>query len=238
MRIWRWIERFFLLTGLVGVGAWLWSNSSNALLQDWDNWVFDREAGGEPAAITGYLADKGKLLTERIEDWLDSVPAPPASARPAPTQIHSPSKISDNRLLGRLTIPRLRLTATVREGASEATLSRALGHIPSTALPGERGNVGVAGHRDTLFRDLRKIRKDDLIRFETLGGTYTYRVDSTQIVNPQDVNVLKAEQHPELTLVTCYPFYYVGSAPDRFIVKARQVEPARSPAGERLQARR
>jgi sortase A len=226
MRIRRWIERLFLIAGLIGVGAWLWSNSSNAVLQDWDNWVFDREVGGEPVTITGYLADRGRLLAEGIEDWWGSKPAPPAAAR-----LRSSSRISDNRLLGRLTIPRLHLTATVREGVGEATLSRALGHVPSTALPGQSGNVGVAGHRDTLFRDLREIRKYDFIRFETLGGTYTYQVVSTQIVKPQDVSVLKAEHHPELTLVTCYPFYYVGSAPDRFIVKARQVEKARSPAG-------
>jgi sortase A len=126
-------------------------------------------------------------------------------------------------LLGRLTIPRLNLTEMVREGAQESTLSLALGHIPGTALPGQRGNVGVAGHRDKIFRGLRDVQKDDLIRFETLDGTYLYRVQETEIVMPDQVSVLRASQHPELTLVTCYPFYYVGSAPQRFIVKAREV---------------
>jgi LPXTG-site transpeptidase (sortase) family protein len=101
----------------------------------------------------------------------------------------------------------------------------ALGHIPGTALPGEPGNVAVAGHRDTLFRGLRNVRVGDRIEFETPGkGTYFYVVESTTIVSPREVSVLNAGLHPELTLVTCYPFNYVGSAPYRFIVKARQVE--------------
>ncbi|MGD1093556.1 MAG: class D sortase [Bryobacteraceae bacterium] len=214
MRIW--IERFLLLAGLVGIGLWLGSVLTNTVWQHWENWVFDREARGEPAAITDYLADKEKSLTELIESWRGS-----KSSREQGTR--RPVVIPDNHLLGRLSIPRLQLTATVREGVGENTLSRALGHIPSTALPGQRGNVGVAGHRDTLFRGLRNIQQNDLIRFETLHGTYLYKVDSTQIVKPEDVSVLNAKQYPELTLVTCYPFYYVGSAPDRFIVKARQV---------------
>jgi LPXTG-site transpeptidase (sortase) family protein len=98
-----------------------------------------------------------------------------------------------------------------------------LGHIPTTALPGQNGNVAVAGHRDTIFRGLRGIRKNDVILFETFSGNYAYEVETTEVVKPQNVSVLKPGQHPELTLITCYPFYYVGSAPDRFIVKARQV---------------
>jgi sortase A len=111
----------------------------------------------------------------------------------------------------------------VREGDGEDTLSLALGHIPYTPMPGEDGNVGIAGHRDTIFRSLRDIRKNDLIIFETRKGKYAYRVEGTQIVKPDRVNVLKASYGRQLTLVTCYPFRYVGSAPDRFIVKARQV---------------
>jgi LPXTG-site transpeptidase (sortase) family protein len=102
-------------------------------------------------------------------------------------------------------------------------LSLALGHIPSTALPGQSGNVGVAGHRDTLFRALKEIRNKDLIRFETLAGNHVYQVDSTRIVKPEDVGVLKPGKTPELTLVTCYPFYFIGSAPERFIVSAHEV---------------
>jgi sortase A len=131
--------------------------------------------------------------------------------------------LETNSLVGRLSIPRLRLTAMVREGDGESTLSLAAGHIPGTALPGQKGNVGVAGHRDAIFRGLREIRKDDVIQFETVEGSHLYQVENTEIVKPSEVSVLRPGKHAELTLVTCYPFYYVGSAPDRFIVKAREI---------------
>jgi len=126
-------------------------------------------------------------------------------------------------VIGRLEIPRLKLAVMVREGADESTLSRAVGHIPGTALPGRIGNVGLAGHRDTFFRKLMNIRADDTIELQTTAGTYRYVVNSTRIVTPRDVSVLKASGGETLTLVTCYPFYYVGSAPKRFIVHATQV---------------
>jgi sortase A len=144
---------------------------------------------------------------------------PPSHGLPAAP----PAPLETGHLVGRLSIPRLKLSSIVREGDDETTLSLALGHIPGTALPGQTGNVGIAGHRDTIFRALRGIKKDDLIRFETLSGTETYQVDSTSIVKPADVGVLASHGKPVLTLVTCYPFYYVGSAPDRFIVSAHEV---------------
>jgi LPXTG-site transpeptidase (sortase) family protein len=147
-------------------------------------------------------------------------------------QIHNRGhlrSIPTNTVVGRLTIPRLNLTAMVREGDKETTLSLALGHIPGTALPGQNGNVGVAGHRDALFRGLRNVKKDDVIRFETVRGDYLYQVEETEIVKPEEVSVLKPGPHSELTLVTCYPFYFVGSAPDRFIVKARAITSAPAP---------
>ena len=129
----------------------------------------------------------------------------------------------NNGLVGRLRIPRLHLSAMVRQGTGSQTLDVSVGHIPGTALPGEPGNVAVAAHRDTLFRGLRDIERGDLVQFETTHGSYFYRVNQTQIVSPQDVWVLKAAAYPELTMVTCYPFDYIGAAPNRFIVKARQV---------------
>lgn len=111
----------------------------------------------------------------------------------------------------------------VREGLGETTLGVALGHIPGTAFPGEPGNVGVAGHRDTLFRSLQDIDREDLIVFHTLTGRYHYRVVSTAVVPPSTVSVLRNGAGADLTLVTCFPFGYVGSAPKRFVVKAKLV---------------
>jgi sortase A len=143
----------------------------------------------------------------------------------AANQSHPPPPIQNGALIGRLAIPRLNIRSVVREGAGQDTLDVALGHIPGTALPGQPGNTGIAGHRDTLFRGLRKIEKNDVIEFQTPAGSFSYKVESTSIVKPDNVAVLQAGQRPEMTLVTCYPFYYVGSAPDRFIVKARLIDP-------------
>jgi sortase A len=128
----------------------------------------------------------------------------------------------DGGLVGRLEIPRLGLSVMVVEGDNSADLKRAVGHIPGTALPGEPGNVGIAGHRDTLFRPLRSIQRNDLIRLSTLEGDYGYRVVSTSVVGPEDVQVLSPTGKEALTMVTCFPFYYIGPAPKRFIVRAER----------------
>ena len=102
-------------------------------------------------------------------------------------------------------------------------MRRAVGHIPGTPLPGQQGNVAIAGHRDTFFRALRNIRKDDEITLATLDGSYRYRVDSTKVVEPEDTQVLDDSHDKILTLVTCYPFDFVGVAPKRFIVRAHRI---------------
>jgi sortase A len=122
--------------------------------------------------------------------------------------------------MGRIEIPRLGVSAVVRAGSDARTLQLAVGHIPGTAMPGDSGNVGLAGHRDTFFRRLRDIRADDEIRVVTPDGTFSYRVQRTLIVEPDDVWVLDPAADSLLTLITCYPFTYVGSAPQRFIVRA------------------
>jgi sortase A len=122
--------------------------------------------------------------------------------------------------IGRLEIPRLRLSVMTREGADAATLRRAVGHVPSTALPGEAGNAAFAGHRDTFFSKLRDIREGDEIVFTTTQGKHRYVVSDLRVVPPSDVSVLEPTARPVLTLVTCYPFNYIGSAPERFIVRA------------------
>ncbi len=102
------------------------------------------------------------------------------------------------------------LTAMIEEGDNGGILRRAVGHVPGTALPGQQGNVVIAGHRDTFFRPLRNIHKGDEITLTTLRGSYRYRVDSTEVVGPQDTEVLDDSPGAILTLVTCYPFYFVG----------------------------
>lgn len=126
-------------------------------------------------------------------------------------------------MIGRMDIPRLGLSAIVMEGTSPSILRRAIGHISGTALPGQPGNVGISAHRDTFFRPLRKIEPNDIITLTTIAGEYRYRVLSSRVVGPDDVAVLDPGKNETLTLVTCYPFYFVGPAPNRFIVRAQRV---------------
>ena len=171
-------------------------------------------------AAFGYVAGSvgGATLYQDYESrQLDAVlrgaqPAAPANAVAV-----------ERRVLGRLEIPTLGVSTIVREGEDARTLQLAVGHIAGTALPGAAGNMGLAGHRDTFFRRLREIDPGDIIRLVAVEGTYTYVVDSTQIVDPDDVWVLDPTPEPSLTLVTCYPFTYLGTAPERFIVRARLV---------------
>ena len=145
-------------------------------------------------------------------------PSMPLSRRPMP---------APGSAIGRIEIPRLGVSSVIRVGVDARTLQLAVGHIPGTALPGDPGNIGLAGHRDTFFRKLRDIRTFDEIRIVTPDGTFTYEVDRTRIVKPQDTWVLKDIAIPAVTLVTCYPFTYVGSAPERFIVRAINPRQAR-----------
>ncbi|MEO8594268.1 MAG: class D sortase [Candidatus Solibacter sp.] len=130
----------------------------------------------------------------------------------------------EGAVIAELGVPRLGLSTMVVEGVGDSDLKLAAGHIPGTALPGKSGNIGIAGHRDTFFRPLRFIRKDDMIALTTLRGTSRFRVVSTKIVGPDDVRVLYPTGRDVLTLVTCYPFDFVGSAPRRFIVRAERSE--------------
>ena len=122
--------------------------------------------------------------------------------------------------VARLEAPSVALAATVLEGSDDGTLSRAAGHIEDTVFPGQRGNVGIAGHRDTTFRPLRRIRVGDPLVLTTSDRVFRYRVADTKVVNPEDVYVLNSTDHQEMTLVTCYPFEFIGHAPRRFIVRA------------------
>lgn len=141
--------------------------------------------------------------------------------KPVKTMFDSMPKVGT--LLGSIRIPRVGVSSAIVEGTDDHTLTLSVGHIPGTAVPGREGNVALAGHRDTFFRGLRNIHNRDEIMLTTPGGTHLYEVESTRIVSPQDLYVLNDSGRPLLTLVTCYPFYYIGSAPKRFIVRAHRV---------------
>ena len=135
-----------------------------------------------------------------------------------------PKPLQAGELIGRVDIPRLKLSAAVAEGDDERTLGKAVGHLPDTPLPWQgRGNVALAAHRDGLFRKLENIRLDDDVRIVTPRGEYHYRVKRTHIVDPDDVWVIAPTATPTVTLITCYPFSFVGNAPRRFIVQAELV---------------
>jgi sortase A len=128
--------------------------------------------------------------------------------------------------IGRLEIPRIGLSVIVAEGDDEKTLKVAVGHLPDTPLPWQEGNTALAGHRDTFFRPLRRIRAGDRIDLATRHGTFRYRVTRLNIVNPDELWVLDASVGAALTLITCFPFDFVGSAPRRFVVHAERTNPA------------
>ena len=122
--------------------------------------------------------------------------------------------------VARLDAPSVNLSATVLEGSDDATLSRAAGHIEDTAFPGDPGNVGIAGHRDTTFRAVRRLKIGDVLRLTTEDRRFDYKISNTMIVNPEDVYVLDNTDHQTLTLVTCYPFEFIGHAPHRYVIRA------------------
>ncbi len=150
---------------------------------------------------------------------VESVSAPAGLPR-------APRVVAYGSVIGMIEIPRVGLTAMVLQGDSSDVLRRAVGHVPSTPLPGETGNVALAGHRDTIFRPLRRVNVGDVIELRTETAVVRYRVSATEVVPPTDVGVLRSRGKDELTLITCFPFQYVGHAPNRFIVRASEIGPA------------
>jgi LPXTG-site transpeptidase (sortase) family protein len=170
--------------------------AAEAVLQDWyAQWAGRRQLGRSPGLLMASAAanPSGK-------------PSRGAPSRGAP--------------LAMLNIPRLGMSVVVLEGTGDAILKRGPGHIEDTAYPGEHGNVAIAGHRDTHFRPLRRLRPDDEIALVAKGTTIRYFVDTVQILQPTDMDVLDPTPEAALTLVTCYPFEFIGNAPMRFVVRA------------------
>jgi sortase A len=179
-------------------------------------------AGVIALAYVAFTLIDTELYQSRARDQFEELKAP-LKATNTNTTPKTIAPIIAGAPLGRIEISSLGVGAMILEGIDDKTLRRAVGHIPGTAVPGQPGNVALAGHRDTFFRGLRNVHKDDEITLETLAGSYRYRVDHIQIVLPGDIELLKNSGQPTLTLVTCYPFSFVGSAPQRFVVQAHRI---------------
>jgi sortase A len=159
---------------------------------------------------------QGNQELDRILSYKPANPIPPAV-------------VKEGGLVGKVEIPRLHLSAVVFQGTEVSVLDHGVGHLDGSPMPGEAGNVVFAAHRDTFFRSLRDIEKGDVITVTTPSGPRSYSVDSTEIVDPTQTSVLNATERPTLTLITCYPFYYVGNAPKRFIVRALDTQKPLAP---------
>jgi sortase A len=142
------------------------------------------------------------------------------------TSINTPAApaIPPDQILTRVVIPKIGLDAIVVEGASRKELSEGPGHMKQTAMPGQSGNAVITGHRDTFFRHIYELVKGDKIQVRRAGSVFTYEVTGKKIVMPDDVSVIRQTSDPQLTLITCYPTYYIGPAPKRLVVFSRLVE--------------
>jgi len=183
----------------------------------WLNWFGSALIVGGAVVLVFYswTLYQGVVAQQRAKEWLSRKAAVHS---PAPAQ---PARRGD--VIGELEIPRLQLSVMVFEGDDAGILKQGAGHIPGTALLPRSGNIGIAAHRDTYFRPLRAIHANDIIDLKTPAGTSRYTVTEAEIVRTSDISVLARAPGRDLTLVTCYPFSYVGSAPERFIVHARQI---------------
>ncbi|HEY3216182.1 MAG TPA: class D sortase [Candidatus Eisenbacteria bacterium] len=195
----RWLAGGLFVSGILLLGVWV-ENERRA---------------------RAFQAAQSKRLTAALgQAELAVRPTLGAPAGPAGTGAQEPG----TGVLGRIEIPRLGISAMIAEGTDATALRHAVGHVRSTSQPGEPGNVGLAGHRDSFFRGLGEVRENDLVRIVTAHGTYDYRVKWDAVVDPHRVDVLDSTAVPSLTLVTCYPFHWVGPAPQRFVVRAEGIE--------------
>jgi sortase A len=202
------IERLAWALAVVLGGAWITARSLAWISERRSLAAFHAAVSEPAAALPAELAAAAPGIDQRL--WAPERIRAYARAltRPAPPP------------LAVLRIPRLGLEVPVLEGTGEWTLDRAVGHIEGTARPGDDGNVGIAGHRDGFFRVLKDIAPGDAMELALVGKVRHFRVERLSIVEPDDTSVLAPSAKPQLTLVTCHPFYFVGSAPRRFIVHA------------------
>jgi sortase A len=207
----RWLEIALCILGVSLLGV--------ALEDTWSRWNYQAQ---QERAL-----ERGPAVSVAVAPVLATPDKAPSVERVTPSTRRIEKKRSsaaaDPTALGRIEIPRLGVAAIVEEGADQGTLARAVGLVPGSARPGEPGNMVLAGHRDTFFRPLRRIKVNDRIRMIVPPHTYEYRVQSLRVVTPEETSVLDSNGVEELTLVTCYPFRFVGPAPERFIVSATRV---------------
>jgi sortase A len=210
-RLWLWIERLAWASGVVALACWTIAAVSGAvgMRQELKRFAALRDTG---ASATSPGPNQRLWSPERVQAWREAL----VREGPAP--------------LGVLRIPRIGVEVPVLDGTDDWTLNRGAGHIEDTAGLGSDGNCGIAGHRDGFFRALKDIEAGDLLDVEVPSRLERYRVERTWIVEPEDVSVLDPTPSSALTLVTCYPFYFVGSAPQRFIVRALRVETRARPS--------
>jgi sortase A len=205
-----WSGSFLQIVGVLTLGCVGFALVDAKLFQAYESRRFDKQLEETMGPSTG---NGGPLFRLYPSNSLEAVS----------TTSERPGMRADGSPLGRIEIETIGLTAMILAGTGDETLRRAVGHISGTSLPGREGNVAIAGHRDTFFRPLRNIRENDEITLTTLDGSYRYRVESTRVVGPEDTTVLDDSDEAILTLVTCYPFNFVGSAPRRFIVRAQLI---------------
>jgi sortase A len=195
-------ERASWALGLVGLLGW---STFHVGLTSSTRHDLERFATLQALALPAGTPDLTLWSPHRVSAWRQALAEP----TPAPLAV--------------IRIPKIRLEVAVLPGTDDRTLDRGAGHIEDTSPPGAAGNSGIAGHRDGFFRGLKDIAAGDAIELDTLHGTQSYRVEQTWVVEPEDVSVLDPTPTQALTLVTCYPFYFVGAAPRRFIVRAVRV---------------
>jgi sortase A len=207
----RWSQYFFLVVGILALGYCAYVLLEARVYQAYQSRRFQQAVNDAEIPVAGVeLPGTPAMAAGPL--------VPPSAPLKKITRVARP-----DFPLGRIEIPRIGLAAMIMEGLDGGTLRRGVGHVPGTPLPGQPGNVALAGHRDTFFRPLRDIRNDDEITLTTLDGSYLYRVDLIGVVEPGDVGVLDNSSDAVLTLVTCYPLYYLGPAPRRFIVRAHRI---------------
>jgi sortase A len=223
-------ERFFLVIGVVLLVVYVAARLRGEILSRFDLWHFKEEqvAAERGSSLPGQPLTGAKVGAVDVSLW--SMQRIEAYQEALLTDVDAPIAV--------VTIPRLGLDVAVFEGTDDLTLNRGAGRIPGTAEPGEPGNLGLAAHRDGFFRVLKDIQLGDEIDLSATGVEELYHVDNIEIAKPSDVSVLRSRGQSSLTLVTCYPFYFVGRAPQRFIVQASKVESPRTESQDLIASRK